>query len=959
MQATNILRINQEKLDLNRYRVELSYQATRANAEFEFSLSEQEQEDLRWYLEEYLMYPDDANTERANSIETFMRTTGETLTEKVLESDRTTRRLWNTCLDNLNDMRIEVETSVEAATSIPWELLYVPEIKNYLCLEAQSFVRSYREGARITDPDDSEVVRVLLVICRPNAGNDVPFRSVASRIIKSLGTSINERVELDVLRPATYESLGAKLRAAQLADTPYHIVHFDGHGTYKNVVEETDASQLSEIRYGDRGGYLIFEDPKDDNNREYVDGIKLGELLAQTDVPMLVLNACQSAYAEARSEDDPDDDHTTDTSEKRKSEVEAYGSLAQQVMAAGVSGVVAMRYSVYVVTAAQFVADLYNTLAQGFTLGQAVNMGRKRLNDQPERKVRHDPIPLRDWMVPIVFERAPLQLLPRQESTTLTIGTITNADGTTGQQSEDDQLPRTPDLGFFGRDETLLALDRTFDSKHVALLYAYAGSGKTTTAAEFARWYNLTGGIKNGVVIFTSFEQYRPLENVLSDFGRVLGPTLQANGIPWHAIIDKAERRQVVLSVLAQLPVLWIWDNVEGVHGFPRGTDSQWSGAEQQELADFLRDAKNTQAKFLLTSRLDEREWLGDFLPKRIPMRPMPMWERVQMADKIVRHADRRFEWTVWQPLLQYTGGNPLTLQVLVTQAVRDKIRTQGAMRAFVGQLRRGEVNFQDDTTQGRSKSLGASLAYGYDAAFSEEERAQLAVLHLFQGFVDANALVHMGYDINDNTLSALNGKDGQYFVDLLNKASKIGVLRKLDGSYYDIHPALPWFLKSEFETHYPTLDERKRAQLAYTQAIGYWGNEYMKRYINGQRDVIHLLAREEANLLHARRFAINNQRWGDLIKTMQGIRMLYNLHGRQAERRYLVEEIIPFFCHPETEMPLPERTTSQWSLVMQYRVRILQEERDWEDAERLQLIRTTVWREATQAHCRSAYLHL
>ncbi|MEO1643991.1 MAG: hypothetical protein AAFR67_02310, partial [Chloroflexota bacterium] len=82
MQATNILRINQEKLDLNRYRVELSYQATRANAEFEFSLSEQEQEDLRWYLEEYLMYPDDANTERANSIETFMRTTGETLTEK-------------------------------------------------------------------------------------------------------------------------------------------------------------------------------------------------------------------------------------------------------------------------------------------------------------------------------------------------------------------------------------------------------------------------------------------------------------------------------------------------------------------------------------------------------------------------------------------------------------------------------------------------------------------------------------------------------------------------------------------------------------------------------------------------------------------------------------------------------------------------------------------------------------
>jgi hypothetical protein len=34
-------------------------------------------------------------------------------------------------------------------------------------------------------------------------------------------------------------------------------------------------------------------------------------------------------------------------------------------MAAGVAGVVAMRYNVYVFTAAQFVANLYTALAQG------------------------------------------------------------------------------------------------------------------------------------------------------------------------------------------------------------------------------------------------------------------------------------------------------------------------------------------------------------------------------------------------------------------------------------------------------------------------------------------------------------------------------------------------------------------------------------------------------------------
>ena len=40
----------------------------------------------------------------------------------------------------------------------------------------------------------------------------------------------------------------------------------------------------------------------------------------------------------------------------------------------------------------------------------------------------------------------------------------------------------------------------------IVLLHAYAGSGKTTTAAEFARWYALTGGV-DGPVLFTSFEQ--------------------------------------------------------------------------------------------------------------------------------------------------------------------------------------------------------------------------------------------------------------------------------------------------------------------------------------------------------------------------------------------------------------------------------------------------------------------
>ena len=83
-------------------------------------------------------------------------------------------------------------------------------------------------------------------------------------------------------------------------------------------------------------------------------------------------------------------------------------------MNAGAAGVVAMRYSVYVVTAAQFVAELYGALARGRTLGEAVAWARGNLADEPNRKIAYDARPLQDWAVPVVWERTPLSLWPQK-----------------------------------------------------------------------------------------------------------------------------------------------------------------------------------------------------------------------------------------------------------------------------------------------------------------------------------------------------------------------------------------------------------------------------------------------------------------------------------------------------------------------------------------------------------------
>ncbi len=326
-----------------------------------------------------------------------------------------------------------------------------------------------------------------------------------------------------------------------------------------------------------------------------------------------------------------------------------------------------------------------------------------------------------------------------------------------------------------------------------------------------------------------SFETYRPLTRVLDKIGEVFGPLLEQNGIHWLTR-DDAQRRDLAHQVLKQIPVLWIWDNVEPIAGFPqpksplapvlrgegpgvRGersesstTDTVYTAAEQRELADFLRDAARTKAKFLLTSRCDERPWLGDTLPCRIPVGPMPPAERVQLARAIA--AKRRQALTVvddWRPLLRFTEGNPLTLTVLVGQALRDGLKTREKIVAFVERLRSGEAAFDDEAEQGRSRSLGASLSYGFSHAFTEPERSQLAVLHLFQGFVDVDVLQAMGHPNADWCLPELRGLTPESGMAILDRAAEVGLLTAHGGGYYSIHPALPWFFKSLFDAQFAT----------------------------------------------------------------------------------------------------------------------------------------------------------
>ncbi len=102
---------------------------------------------------------------------------------------------------------------------------------------------------------------------------------------------------------------------------------------------------------------------------------------------------------------------------------------------------------------------------------------------------------------------------------------------------------------------------------------------------------------------------------------------------------------------------------------------------------------------------------------------------------------------------------------------------------------------------------------------------------------------------------------------------------------------------------------------------------------------VIGVLGAEEANLLQARGLARANGWWLAVMKTMQGLRVLYDHTGRRAEWARLVAEIVPDFVDSATDGPRPGRE-EQWGLVTEYRVRLARQARQWAEAERLQRVR-------------------
>ena len=304
------------------------------------------------------------------------------------------------------------------------------------------------------------------------------------------------------------------------------------------------------------------------------------------------------------------------------------------------------------------------------------------------------------------------------------------------------------------------------------------------------------------------------------------------------------------------------------------------------------------------------------------------------MAQELAKKRGRRLDDVQdWRPLLRFTQGNPLTLTVLVGQALRDGLRSRVEIEDFVRNLEAGESVFEDEVSEGRTRSLAASLAYGFENAFTEPERKKLALLYVFQEFVAAHVLQQMGNTESEAWIPELKGFIREEWIELLDRAAKIGLLTAHGAGYYRMHPAVPWFFRRNFNQYYS--ETRATAIAAFVDAISQLGIYYHREYNRGFRELVNVLMAEEPNLLKARDLARSNRWWHRVIGVMQGLQSLYRHTGRISEWSRLVEEIVPDFVDPTTDGPLPGRE-EEWTIVNYYRIRLAQEARRWVEAARL-----------------------
>lgn len=745
-----------------------------------------EADDLRWYLEEYYVWPIGGFKERAERIETQLPVWGQELYKSALappvaqealnawlQAGADGERRFSVFVDSeLPEGASNPEQAVarEAASellSLPWELLH--DGRGFLFHGKQPVLvrRRLPNRHRMEVRPTTLPIRILLVSPRPEEENRVGYidhRISAKPLIEAV-ESLGELATVTVLTPPTFPALEEALQKAADAKEPFDVVHFDGHGVYDH-------------EHGLHGlGALCFEDPNETEKLEkrkmqLVHAEKLAEVIRDHRIPLVFLEACQSA----KSEEDPT------------------ASVAAKLLEEGVTSIVAMSHSVLVETAHRFVRAFYEELASGKRIGAAMIAGQRELHrDLARGKVMGaGELLLQDWFVPVLYQEEQDPQL------------ITKLPAKEVQQLQAKQrrlsLGELPDLPheFQGRSRELLALERLLHRAPYAVVRGQGGAGKTTLAVELARWLVRTGRFRRAA--FVSLEQYTDARGILDGIGRQLLPEADKYSVSQYPDVKQA--LQPVERALRDRATIIVVDNVESVLDVGHAASLSPSPSKiESEDNDKLAACPTSEAEvFDLCGALLEadpatrivftsRESMPAPFDKKLCERRLGPLDRVD-AIKLVAEVMKQEGLT---PKSDDPGSDPQEIVELV-EAVNCHARalvllarevSHSGVRATTENLHQLMAELDKKYPGDRENSLYASVELSLrrlPAALREQAR----VLGVFHGGAHLNVLDHV-LDTDANDVETVQ--------KLATALIEVGLAEAMPYGHLRLDPALPGYL--------------------------------------------------------------------------------------------------------------------------------------------------------------------
>jgi len=735
---------------------------------------------LQWYLEKYLELPIDNFKMRAEETLAMLSKWGRDCFDALFDSGGNAQNWYRDARHkDLSNLKLEIVSDDAAVLSWPWEVL---ESQHDGLLAQQC--RIERRLDNIGDVRSSpkafvkDRLNILYIIARPYGDNDVGVQTLARPLVDFV-KDCGWPVYVDILRPPTFD----KLRAV-LEEKPhfYHIVHFDGHGGFDEHPSSgsayTDSRNIQD-KYARLTGQLIFEKGDIGQEADEIPASMLGELLRKHNIPVMVLNACQSAM------------HAADP----------FASVAVSLLHAGIRNVVAMSYSLWVSGAEVFVPAFYKQLFTTSDISGAIQAGRREMFRNHMRDTYYGKTLFHDWMVPVLYQQSTEDILPKLESGAARVSALP------------DESQYIGDYGFIGRDRAIRQLERAIRGKPAGILiHGMAGEGKTTLAKGFLHWLEATNGLGHGAFWF-SFEDIHSAEYIINKLTSAFFGT--------DAMALRTDQNlTVVTQVLRENHFLIVWDGMESAFGIP-GTEVSALLPEEDRavLKKFLHDLRGGKTKVIITSRSTE-PWLAPQECFRLPLSGLQGEELWRYCNAVVSDLGLTVnrEDASYNRLMQMLAGNPLVVRAILLR-LAEPGRTASQLAADL------ENGFKAADGVEEAKRIQAALSV-FERGLDSDFAPVLRLLGMHEHFADVDLLSDM------IEATGMDAPIDRCF-DALERS---GLCNQIGDSIYQLHPALRTYLT---RIHPEKVSEQK----AFIDVMGNLADAYAPKELHEQHYVFALFS--------------------------------------------------------------------------------------------------------------------